>query len=476
MVNSLSITRRLLMGLSVATLLFWISFQTITFVALRKADDESDQIQELVTTIAAEMMIGLLHGAGAYDANKYDQKPGRITDRDYAVVVRNPAGEVLTNAAKVLIRNGGVFIHAGEVPIRAGEVCIGPAGVKLLKPTPNLNEGFRQSATNRIYSKKMRDGNFIEVFEPLYFRRQLTTEYGIRYSLPLLVLLPVSVAIWWIVIGRALSPVEVLRQEIASRDSRNLSPLVLKNCPAELAPIVASVNRLVECLRTALVRERAFTAIRAHELKTPIAGARAQMQRLSAELPEGSGKERARGIVQSLSSLSDRVEKLLQLAQAESGIGAADYSNDLLKAVRLETEDYGKKSQYADRLILNADGCRSFRRNIDMDAFGILVGNLVENALKHSPPHTPVVVSVRPDGEIAIANEGPVICPKNLEHLRKPFRRGATPAAGSGLGLHIASLVIEKIGGSLELASPRRGRDDGFEAIVRIPQCSGTPT
>ncbi|TIX53362.1 MAG: ATP-binding protein, partial [Mesorhizobium sp.] len=46
----------------------------------------------------------------------------------------------------------------------------------------------------------------------------------------------------------------------------------------------------------------------------------------------------------------------------------------------------------------------------------------------------------------------------------------ATPAAGSGLGLHIANMVIQRIGGSLELASPARGRNDGFEAIIRIPQ------
>ncbi|QND35805.1 hypothetical protein HB772_29210 (plasmid) [Sinorhizobium meliloti] len=294
MVNSLSITRRLLLGLSAATLLFWISVQTITFVAVRKAVSESDHIQELVTSDAAEMMIGFLNGA--YDPSKYVHKPRPIADRDYRVVVRDAAGEVLTRAAKVFIRAGLVLIRAEEVPIRAGEVLIGPHGVRPLTPIPDLHEGFKQTPTHRIYQTKMRDGNYIELSEPLYYRQQLTTEYAVRYSLPLLMLLPVSVAIWWIVIGRALAPVEVLRQEIASRDSRNLSPLVLKDYPAELAPIVASVNRLVERLRTALVREREFTAIRAHELKTPISGARAQMQRLSAELPEGSGKERARAL------------------------------------------------------------------------------------------------------------------------------------------------------------------------------------
>ncbi|MEI8702925.1 sensor histidine kinase [Mesorhizobium sp. ISC15] len=109
-------------------------------------------------------------------------------------------------------------------------------------------------------------------------------------------------------------------------------------------------------------------------------------------------------------------------------------------------------------------------RKVDVDAFAILLRNLIENALTHGLPDTPARVSVRTDGTIAVANAGPVVPLRDLEAITKRFRRGATPAAGSGLGLHIADMVIKRIGGTLDFASPARGREDGFEAVIRIPR------
>jgi two-component system OmpR family sensor kinase len=56
-----------------------------------------------------------------------------------------------------------------------------------------------------------------------------------------------------------------------------------------------------------------------------------------------------------------------------------------------------------------------------------------------------------------------------LQALTKRFKRGATTATGAGLGLAIAAMLIQRMGANLELASPARGRENGFEAIIRIP-------
>ncbi|MCO5966343.1 sensor histidine kinase [Sinorhizobium meliloti] len=430
MTNSRSLTRRLILGLGGATLLVWISVPIIAVLRLSKVvDDLSDDLLKLT----AKFMEPALIDAGKVDSD-YIRIPGYAPSFEKYWTVRY-------------------------------SVEVNP------KPSPGTPalEGFSQTATDRIYTLNMPDGRILRVAEPLDLRRQSIKNGAALVLVPILVLLPFSIAVWWMVIRRSLAPIEGLQQEIGSRDGRNLSPVGVIDLPAELAPIAASVDRLLERLRTALDRERECAANSAHELRTPIAGSLAQMQRLVAELPQGSAKARARGIEKALSSLGSRVEKLLQLARAESGIGIAVHAIDLVRTVRLEVEDLGKKPQYAGRLILDVDGCPSLMRKVDVDAFAILLRNLIENALTHGLPGTPATVSVRTEGSIAIANAGPVVPLPDLEEITKRFRRGATGAAGSGLGLHIASMVIKSIGGSLELASPARGRDDGFEAIIRIP-------
>ena len=121
----------------------------------------------------------------------------------------------------------------------------------------------------------------------------------------------------WILVRRSLAPLETLRSEIGARGGGNLTPMAIANLPIELETIGGSVNRLFERLRAALDAERAFASNSAHELRTPIAGALAQTQRLIAELPDGPLKRRAHGIEASLSALGHLAEKLLQLARAE---------------------------------------------------------------------------------------------------------------------------------------------------------------
>ena len=278
-----------------------------------------------------------------------------------------------------------------------------------------------------------------------------------------------SIAVIWYVIRRSLAPIDVLRQEIGARDGGYLSPMGMIGLPVELDTIAASVDRLLERLQTVLDAERAFAANSAHELRTPIAGALAQTQRLIAELPRGAAKARARVVETSLSSLGHIVEKLLQLARAEAGIGISDHAMDLVPTIRLVVEDFEGKTGNAGRLILDTEGCVTLNRKVDVDAFAIVLRNLIENALIHGQPGTPVTVSARDDGTIVIANAGPAISPAELQELTKRFKRGAATTPGSGIGLSITAMLIKRMGACLKLASPARGQQDGFEAIVRIP-------
>ncbi len=263
-----------------------------------------------------------------------------------------------------------------------------------------------------------------------------------------------------------LSPIEGLRDDIGTKDGGNMVPVDEAGLPVELRPIARSVNLLLDRLRAVLESEREFTANSAHELRTPIAGALAQTQRLLAEVPP-SLSARVGQIERSLQHLGRLAEKLLQMSRAEAGIGVSDEKTDLFPVLQVVIEDIGRSALGAGRIVLHApDGAR-LERQIRPDAFAIVVRNLLENALVHSPPGSGVDVYFGSDG-IRVVNESVLLDQATLAGLTRRFTRGPTQAAGSGLGLSIVKRFVEQMNGSLALQSPATGRLGGFEAAVHL--------
>jgi two-component system OmpR family sensor kinase len=79
------------------------------------------------------------------------------------------------------------------------------------------------------------------------------------------------------------------------------------------------------------------------------------------------------------------------------------------------------------------------------------------------------VVSVGAGSSVSVINAGPAVAPDVLASLKQRFVRGPTRAEGSGLGLSIVEAIVAQAGARLDLHSPARGRDDGFEAVVTFP-------
>ncbi len=332
--------------------------------------------------------------------------------------------------------------------------------------------GFRSSATHRLYGEvDPGSGIVIEVAEPLAHRREAAAEAALSLLLPFLLLVPLSLlGVWWLV-RRSMQPVRRLRAGIEARGAADLSPVgaSLHDLPEELEPIAESVDRLLERLRRAIEAERSFSENSAHELRTPIAAALAQTQRLIAEADEGPQRDRARRIEESLRRLTRMAEKLLQLTRAEGGALTAGAPRDLLPVLRLTLEELEREPQGRGRLRLRLPAAPALPGRMDPDAFAILLRNLIENALKHSPEDTPVEIRLAEDGALRIVNAGPAVPPEALRGLKRRFARGAaTTALGAGLGLAIAEAIAQRGGASLELYSPASGRQDGFEATLRM--------
>lgn len=328
---------------------------------------------------------------------------------------------------------------------------------------PYAGTGFADTATHRIYSDAALRGSFtIAVAEPLTRRSVVARDALLGLVFPLGLLLPFSLLGVWVAVRVAMEPLARFRGEVAARGAGDLTPIEVAGLPSEFRPNAAAVNQLLERLNRTLEAERSFTANAAHELRTPVAAALAQVQRLIAETRDAPALARAGQVETALKRLARLSEKLLQLARAEGGGLQAAGTLDVAPILRMVAQDFDPA-----RIALSLPGSAPAR--MDADAFAILARNLIENALLHGDTDVPVELALAPDGALVVSNGGPVVPPETLARLSRPFERGITRAGGAGLGLAIARTIAATSGGRLQLASPRPGQPDGFEARFTPP-------
>lgn len=432
-----SLKRRLALGIGACVTLLWLVAAGLGGWHLREEIDEiSDSaLQEVVQRVLPLAYTEVL-GREAGDA-KPDVVAPVGPHREYITyVVRDQGGKVLLQSHDAV---PGMF----------------PAV---------LHPGFQDGPGTRFYTEAgVRGTLFVTAAERPGHRNTAIRQAILALLWPLALLLPlVLLATWWLV-DRAFRPVLALGEAIGARGGANLNPVPAEGLPPEIRPVGAAVNALLGRLRRAMEAERSFTANSAHELRTPVAGALAQVQRLVTELPEGAGRQRARDIETSLRRLARLSEKLLQLAKAEGGALLAHEAQDLTPVLAIVLQDLGAGA----RIDYQPGG--SVMSRLDIDAFAILARNLIENALKHGDAAFPVQVSLTQDGLFRVANRGAVIGAQARAALLERFSRGATQAEGTGLGLSIAAAIAQGIGAELMLLSPAPDLPDGVELRVQLP-------
>jgi two-component system OmpR family sensor kinase len=377
-----------------------------------------------------------------HDGEREEERDGEHDDEHYLVY------QVLTGSGQLLFRSPTAENDAFSVP---------------------LERGFAEARNHRVYTALAEDGRLIvQVSEPLEMRHEAIFESLSWLLFCLLALLPLAgLLIWW-TLRRMAEPIGAAQRELERRGGANLEPLPEGELPEELTPLIRDVNRLLERLSLVLAAERAFASNSAHELRTPLAEALAQGSALLRRLPEGPERERVAGLLASLRALSNLVEKLLQLARAEAGLGLSRESDDLLPVIRMIFEDFRRRHPNRRLRLLSGD-LEELESAIDLDAFGIALSNLIENALLHGDEESAVAITVA-EGEVAVVNETGAALPEEaLSSFTQRFARGATQGPGSGLGLSIVDMILRQAGGELVLFSPKRGAEVGFEAVLRLP-------
>lgn len=428
---------RLALGLGLALTLVWLGTAVLTALSLRH---EMEEVFDSSLEETAQRLLPL----AVLEITNREAGDG---DQHLAPIRAHP--ELLT----YILRDdaGGLLMRSHAADPAAFPDWTGP--------------GFAQNATHRFYSEDTLQGSIrLTVAEPLAQRQQAVGDILMRQILPLALMIPLTLAIVGLSVALGLSGLRRFRGRLASREARDLSPVPVSDLPAELQTVGETLNDLLARLEAAFEAERSFAANAAHELRTPLAGAIAQIQRLKQETQEAPVIARAVAIEETLKRLTRLSERLLQLARAEGGKLRVDQPGDLRPVARLLVDDLGRNA--AGRLVLSLPEGPVLSR-LDPDAFGIVLRNLIENALRHGTPGAPVQVILTEAAELTVANPGPVVAPEVLARLTDRFARAST-GDGSGLGLAIVAAIAGRIGGRLVLSSPRPGHADGFEARITL--------
>ncbi len=334
--------------------------------------------------------------------------------------------------------------------------------------------GFSQSATHRFYSEAALQGSVrLTVAEPLAHRAAAGREIQMGLVLPLLIVLPVALLAIGLAVRASLAPLRRFREGLAARGARDLSPVPMAALPTEVAPVAETVNGLLARLAAAFEAERSFAANAAHELRTPLAGAIAQAQRLQAETRDPAAQARAADIEATLKRLTRLSERLMQLARAEGGRLRLEHASDLRLVARILVDELSRVVG-GERLTLTLPA-EPVMSDLDPDVFAIVLRNLVDNALRHGAPDAPVQLALTREGVLTVGNEGPVVPSAVLSRLVDRFERADAQSEGSGLGLAIVQAMAQRVDSALVLRSPRPGQTTGFEASLALPLSEGDP-
>jgi two-component system sensor histidine kinase QseC len=294
-----------------------------------------------------------------------------------------------------------------------------------------------------------RHGDFrILVSEAQDWRARLVQRIAWNTARPLLLGLPLLLLLLWLSVRRSLKSLGALARDIEHRAPDSLEPLDAAGAPREVLPMVQSLNGLLKRMTHALEGERRFTANAAHELRTPLAALQAHLHLLRV-----SGNETERqAALQQLQRGVERgirlVGQLLTLARLdpEQALHEAQTMDlaETVQALCAELAPLALQRQQTLELDVD-DGVPAVCGHADLVA--MLVGNLVDNAIRYTPRGGHIDVAVRrcDDGAfVTVSDDGPGIGPEKHTHVFERFvRLPGHQEPGNGLGLTICARIAE---------------------------------
>ncbi|MBV7542875.1 sensor histidine kinase [Acidovorax sp. sic0104] len=309
----------------------------------------------------------------------------------------------------------------------------------------------------------------IQVAETLEVRETLALQILRNTLLRQALLIAVVALTVALVVQRATNPVRQLSHQLQARKEGDLSPIAAPSAPRELQPLIDATNEVMQRLRHLLRHQKRFVRDASHQLRTPLAVLKTQVQ----SAVRGDVEPR-----QALHEISDTVDRATQLANQMLALAKVEQlrqqsappitrMDDVLRTVALEISP----------LIAQRDldfGIHTEAAPVQAHEWMLreLSRNLLHNAVRHAPQGSELTVDLRADGRhaaLTVSDHGSGIDDELAARLFQPFSAGDV-RTGSGLGLAICHEIVQALGGSIVLTNRMTGsRVAGLDAVVRLP-------
>ena len=376
--------------------------------------------------------------------------------------------QVIDPGGSVLASSGGI----GDAPLVTGPLTVGSAPT-FVDADVRTSEG--ETIPARILVVSAGEGRILFVGASLDDRNEALARLAAAMAIGGPVALAAAVGVIWLVVGAALRPVESMRAEAsaisASEPGRRLP---VPDTGDELARLGDTLNAMLERLEEAIERERRFVDDASHELRTPLSNLKAEIDLALRRSRTADELERAlASAAEETDRLSRLAEDLLVLARADRGrlpvrrerVGVGEVVGSAVSPFAVRAAERDVTIEVAVDVELRAE----------LDAVRIrqALGNLVDNAIRQTPPRGTVTVrAARENGalRLEVRDSGPGFpegfLPVAFEPFARPDLGRSRPEGGTGLGLAIVRAVAEAHGGRAEASNAEGG---GASVVLRIP-------
>jgi len=287
-------------------------------------------------------------------------------------------------------------------------------------------------------------------------------------ELLVIVLIP---AVIWLVLNRGLQPLRDMQTNLECRTPDDLSPLPLQNSPVEIKPFIRAMNDLLARVQDSARAKQDFLADAAHQLRTPLAGFRAQLEWMKAHHRDDPETTQSVSLMlASTERMTRQANQLLALARSEPG----NFERRRLEQLSLDALVSESVQQFVEEAL---------KKNIDIgfdlqptqvagDRFLLrdMIDNLVDNAIRYSPPGSIVTVScqqVEGHGTLMVEDSGPGIPEPEKGRVFHRFYRLDQSQPGTGLGLAIVRDIARDHDAVIEVHTGPQGKGTVF--VVRFP-------
>jgi two-component system sensor histidine kinase QseC len=373
------------------------------------------------------------------------------TSRELQFEVRAADGRLLANTPKVPLVPGADALAGTR---RSGAHVLAVAGGRW--------------NTYTLHSSV--SGRSARVFERVGGRSDLTSEVSRRIARPLTIALPVLALLVWFSISQGFAPLALVCEAIGARGADKLAPIDVPQVPDEVRPLIDALNSLLARLRKSFLRERAFTADAAHELKTPLTAIKVQAQVALAAQDPVEQRLAMQRVAEAVDRSAHVAQQLLVLARLDEA-SVPDLSPVLINAIARSCVAARQASAVSRGVKLSLIQQSLISVPADATLLEILIDNLIDNALKYGSCNGRIEVGVaweRSSPVLWVRDNGPGVALEDRTRLGdRFFRVMGNQESGSGLGLSIVTRIATVFGAQVRYLAGIGG--GGLAVTVAFP-------